>query len=477
MRRALAMAAAVAAVLVVAAPAQGRGEARLLAKVPLPGFPASAYPHPNGNIYVGTYTNPGGDHLRSRVLEYDTDGTVNRSWTVPDQDLNAEHGIQAATSDGRGRLVLLDRTPARALLLNRTTGEFSRYSTFADLPACPGAAVQSGCSPSTQDLKPMANYAAWGPDGSLYVTDFQQAVLWRVPPGGGNAEVWLADRRLDGQSFGTTGIALAGDRRTLLVVQGSSGGGGGGNPTTGKLYSLPIQPDGKPGELRQMWESGPAELPDGFGIGRSGRIYIALANANQIAVVGPDGAELERFNSDQFDTPSSAKFFGTSLAVPNQSFATGNRDRQTLMAVEAGEQGLPELIPAAKDEDGPYITELSLLRTRVRVSKRGRVGIAQRRRRRAPRGTRIRLRLNERATLFIQIQRRRGRRWKHVRRFTRRGKVGRNQIRFSGRVRLRKRGRSRVRALKRGRYRFSLYARDAAGNKSERERLEFRVVR
>ena len=65
----------------------------------------------------------------------------------------------------------------------------------------------------------------------------------------------------------------------------------------------------------------------------------------------------------------------------------------------------------------------------------------------------------------------------HVRRFTRGGKAGRNSIRFSGRVRLRKKGRTRVRALKRGRYRFSLYARDAAGNRSEREQLEFRVVR
>ena len=33
----------------------------------------------------------------------------------------------------------------------------------------------------------MANYAAWGPDGSLYVTDYLQGVVWRVPPGGGEA--------------------------------------------------------------------------------------------------------------------------------------------------------------------------------------------------------------------------------------------------------------------------------------------------
>jgi sugar lactone lactonase YvrE len=101
----------------------------------------------------------------------------------------------------------------------------------------------------------MANYAAWGPGGELYVTDFQQGVIWRVPPGGGDAQVWLADRRLDGQMFGTTGIALDMDGKTLVVAQGSSGGGLGGptNPTSGKLYRLPIRDDGSPGDLAQLW--------------------------------------------------------------------------------------------------------------------------------------------------------------------------------------------------------------------------------
>ena len=48
----------------------------------------------------------------------------------------------------------------------------------------------------------MPDYAAWGPDGSLYVTDYQQAVIWRIPPGGGRPVIWLADRRLDGGRSG-----------------------------------------------------------------------------------------------------------------------------------------------------------------------------------------------------------------------------------------------------------------------------------
>ena len=153
------------------------------------------------------------------------------------QTLSQAHGVQVATSDARGRLVLLDKSPARALLLDPRTGAQTTFATFADLP---------GGQP------PMPDYAAWGPDGSLYVTDYQQAVIWRVPPGGGDAKVWLSDPRLDGGMFGTAGIALAADHRTLVVAQASSAGGGEPDPTTGKLYAVPIQPDGTPGTMRML---------------------------------------------------------------------------------------------------------------------------------------------------------------------------------------------------------------------------------
>ena len=87
--------------------------------------------HPNGRIYEGTYVNMGGDSLPSKVFEYTGDGDRRRAWTVPGQDLSKPHGIQVTTSDARGRLVLLDRTPARALLLDRRADTFTGYSSFA----------------------------------------------------------------------------------------------------------------------------------------------------------------------------------------------------------------------------------------------------------------------------------------------------------------------------------------------------------
>jgi sugar lactone lactonase YvrE len=312
------------------------------------------YAHPNGRVYAGTYTNPQGDSTRSRVFEWTRGGTLLRSWTVPGQHLDQEHGVQVATSDSRGRLVLLEKSTSRVLLLNTRTGRFSRYATLPDLPAC-GPQDGRRCTPDTVDQPAIPNYAAWGRRGQLYVSDYGQAVIWRVPPGGGTPRPWYRDRRLAGSGFGTAGLVLAPNHRALLLTQQSSGGMGEADPTTGKLYRLPIRPGGRPGALHLLWESRPGDLPDGFGVARSGRIYIADAGlSNQIVEVGPRGKELERFpqvpatgdngSAVPFDTPSSATFLGSRILVANQSYF-GNTDHPAILDVEVGEPGAPVFIP------------------------------------------------------------------------------------------------------------------------------------
>ncbi len=482
MKRVLALAAvlcAVAAWGAVSAQGQERArfDTRLLSLVPSPGFPALAYVHPDGRIYEGTYVNMGGDSLPSKIFEHTGEGTRLRAWTVPGQDLSAPHGVQVATSDARGRLVVLDRTPARALLLDRSNGEFSAYSTFADLPSCPSGQTGPNCSPTLEDRPPIPNFAAWGPDGSLYVTDFGQAVVWRIPPGGGPAVVWLADGLLDGGMFGTTGIALGADQRTLLVAQGSSAGLGTLTAATGKLYSVAIGADGQPGALQQLWESRPGDLPDGFAIAASGRIYIPLVGLpQQIAVLSPEGQELERFPQEPgsgangspvpFDGPSSARFLGTRLIIANQSPVASDPAHQALLDVEAGEPGLTELIPGL-DRIAPVLSRVSLSRRTLAARSGGRSA------RRTRRGTRIRLTLSERATVTVRVGRRRAGRFSPAGSLERSLRAGRRALAFRGRVR--KAGR--LRTLPPGRYRFVLRARDEAGNRSATVLRRFRVVR
>ncbi len=126
-------------------------------------------------------------------------------------------------------------------------------------------------------------------------------------------------------------------------------------PTNGKLYRLPIRRVGRPGELATLWTSLPGDLPDGFGIGRSGRIYVAnagLTAADRGALAR--GRELERFpevpgsgengSAIPFDTPSSATFLGTRVLVANQSFF-GNTDHHAILDVEVGERGRTPYLP------------------------------------------------------------------------------------------------------------------------------------
>jgi streptogramin lyase len=343
MRRALAITAAVAAAVIVtasatatASAARARFDTQVFALIPPPGFPAMAYVAPNHRVYEGTYDNPSGSSLPSRVLEYDGGGALLRSWTIFGETLSGSHGVQVATSDGSGRLVLLDKSPARVLLLDPRTGSQSTYATF----------------PTT--VTP--NYAAWGPDGSLYVTDYTEPIIWRIPPGGGTPQQWLTDPQLNGGMFGTTAILLRADHHSFMVGQQSEAGASAGNPSTGRILTLPIMPDGSPGPLSQFWESGPADGPDGFAIALSGNVYVPLLVANQLAVIGPDGHELTRFPSQPgagsngssvpFDSPSSIRFLGTDVVVANQSYFTGNAAHQAILDVETGEPGLPEFIPA-----------------------------------------------------------------------------------------------------------------------------------
>lgn len=461
---------------------RARFNTQLLAHIPAPGYPALGYVHPDGHIYEGTYVNTNAPDSPSRIFEYTGAGTLLRSFTVPGQQLGGEQGIQVTTSDAKGNLVLLDKTPARALKLDRTSQTFSQYATFADLKPCLSGQTGPACSPTKDDAPPVPNYGAWGPDGSLYVTDYRQAVIWRVPPGGGQAVVWLADRRLDGGEFGTTGLLLGPDGHTLYVAQGSGAGLGGSlNPTTGGLYAVSITPTG-PGPLRQMWESRPGDLPDGFAIAASGRVYVPLVGLPaQIAVLAPDGKEIERFPTAAgtgdngspvpFDSPSSARFLGTRLIVANQSAVAGTPANQALLDVEVGEPGLPEVIPG-RDAIAPTLSHVAIAPRRFAAVRRG--GTLHRARKGHPaRGGRLRVAVSERVTLAVRVERRVGRRWHRVQTIEKGLATGGRSVTIRGRV---TRGRRSVQ-FPRGRYRLSLQAEDGGGNRSARLFREFRIVR
>ncbi|HYF73751.1 MAG TPA: hypothetical protein VD864_13065 [Nocardioides sp.] len=338
MRRLLAALAAAALALTCGPPAAAqtreRGDTRVFSLVPSPGFPAYVHVHSNGRVYAGSYVDRGST-APSRVFEWRADGTLLRSWTVPGQRLGEDHGVQVAHETRNGRLVLLETSTASVLTLDVTTGRFRRVVRFPD-----------GVVP---------NYATWGRSGALFVTDYADGVIWKVPPGSRTPRRWFSSPALTGVAgFGTTGIRYRPGRDDLLITQQTVTDGG-TLPTNGALYRLPIGDRGRPGELETVWTSQPGDLPDGFGIGRSGHVYVALAGlSNQLVELTASGVEVRRFGTPltgdngspiPFDTPCSATFLGRSVLVANQSAVAGDASHQAILDVHVGEPGRPPYLP------------------------------------------------------------------------------------------------------------------------------------
>ena len=184
------------------------------------------------------------------------------------------------------------------------------------------------------------------------VTDYAQGVLWRVTSSG-RVSRFLTSPSLEGEAgFGTTGIAYRPDRHDLLITQQTVAGG---PPSVGYLYSLPVR-HGKPGRLRTLWTSQPTDLPDGFGIARSGRIYVANAGlTNQLVQLSPTGEELDRFPDAAGGGENGWRFPSTPRAAPpstaprcswrNQSAVQEDASHMAILRVHVGERGRTPYLP------------------------------------------------------------------------------------------------------------------------------------
>ena len=191
---------------------------------------------------------PNGDTVPSRVFEYDGDGDLLRSWTVTRP--GPRRGPRRA---GRHERRAGPPGPARqvarraSLLLDLRTGEQTDYATLprrARSPTTPpGARTAASTSPTTAGRSSGA-----------------------CRPAAARRRSWLRDARLDGGEFGTTGLELRADqpdaarrgperRRAAPAATRRPGGSS----------ACRSAPTAGPARCRQLWESQPADGPDGFG--------------------------------------------------------------------------------------------------------------------------------------------------------------------------------------------------------------------
>lgn len=308
------------------------GETRVFTRVPAPGQPEGLAVR-DGVVYVGTHTsavgNAGGEP--SRLFRYEQrSGRLIDQVTVQGQNVEAVHGVVGMSFGPDGRLYVLDRDPPRLLAFDFAVSPPTQttFATFPALARC--SAAPAPCAPTSNPGGAFPDALVFDAAGGAYVTDVQQATIFYVPPGGGAASIWFQDRRLDGP-FGANGIVLdpTGTRVVFAVTISNQPE----TPNQGSVYSLPVGHRPGPGDLVLVHRyAEPFAAPDGIIYGRTGRLYVALAGANQISVLD-GGTEVARFptasdNARQeipYDAPASPVFDGAGgMFVTNQSYVNGN---------------------------------------------------------------------------------------------------------------------------------------------------------
>jgi sugar lactone lactonase YvrE len=179
--------------------------------------------------------------------------------------------------------------------------------------------------------------------GWLYLTDSFQGALWRVPPGGGAPQLWFqAPELLTGPfRFGLNGVRLNPKRTELWFVHSESG----------ILYSLPLVDRPQQRHLRRVYQFSPDGVPDGMAFGRSGRLYVSLALAGQVAVLDftAAGVSERRLGGTgaPWDAPAGLAFTPRgSLLITNHAVLSGQAENSMLLELFIGEQGMPLATPA-----------------------------------------------------------------------------------------------------------------------------------
>ncbi len=312
------------------------GTTSVFAAVGAPGHADTSLVLPGGDILVSTNRGDHGSTGPSKLFRYAAGGALRRTYTVSGQDLAGDHGTMSMALDAQGRVYVADYAPPRILRFDLASG---RQTTYATLPDLHGA-DDNGIG----DPKPWPDGVTFLPDGRLLVTDLGQCVVFAVPRGGGVGTVWLKDPLLR-SAFGPNQLVLTPQGDALLDITAST------DPATvgrGVLFRFPIT-GGRPGPLTKVYATNPGEGPDGYALGRSGRVYLPTLVTNRIVVVGPDGAEVASYGGagSLFDSPSSVTFTGNGDAlVTNLTYFTNDTSHDRVLRLRLDDTGVPAVRPS-----------------------------------------------------------------------------------------------------------------------------------
>jgi hypothetical protein len=116
------------------------------------------------------------------------------------------------------------------------------------------------------------NDFAIGPDKALYITDTANSRIYKLPFGASTADLYLEHRTL----MGVDGITFL--NGTLYV----------NNVIFNKLYRIPVDAAGKPGQPVDIWMDQPIKGPDGMRAA-NGKLIVAENGSGKISAISVNG--------------------------------------------------------------------------------------------------------------------------------------------------------------------------------------------
>ncbi len=141
------------------------------------------------------------------------------------------------------------------------------------------------------------NDFAIGPDKALYITDTSVGRIYRLPVGAASAELFLEQRTLQG----IDGITFLDG--TLYF----------NNVIFSKLYRVPVDASGKPGQPVDIWMDQPVKGPDGMRAA-NGKIFVAENGGGKITALTIDGDKAHvTLLKDGLKTPTGVEPAGDTL--------------------------------------------------------------------------------------------------------------------------------------------------------------------
>ena len=188
--------------------------------------------------------------------------------------------------DGRGRVYACDAGNGEIVRWDPTTGSVSIYARGVD----------------GQDMD-CPNVAAFGPDGSLYVTcsgEDDRPEVVRISPGGEHVERWT-----DATPGYPNGALVTPDGAALVVVEAHEQ----------RVVRVPVLADGSAGRPSIVAEL-PDTDPDGIALAADGAYWVTLYRPDGLVRVDADGTKevvVDDHLASTFDAPTNIAWVGEDL--------------------------------------------------------------------------------------------------------------------------------------------------------------------